>query len=232
MPPPSERLNPLTALVTGISAWILVLGVNRWECSVAVIVVALALGMWRTRTPAVPATTALLALPTGLSMVLVHAPYGTQRIAPLLTSDGLITAGGLALRFTALMAALLAAAAFIRVPDLAKALQVSPLGPKFAYIVAAALQVLPQGRRTVRVVRDAQRLRGASGHRPHGCPAPGPAGDDAPAHRQRGEAHPPWRPRASTCRGGAPCCVPSPTALCRSAARLLVPVGVIVCVLL
>jgi len=231
MPPQPNRLNPLTALVAGASAWILVLGINRWECSVAVIVVALALGVWRTRTPAVPATTALLALPTGLSMVLVHAPYGTQRIAPLLTSDGLLTAGELALRFTALMAALLAATAFIRVPDLAKALQVSPLGPKFAYIVAAALQVLPQGRRTVRVVRDAQRLRGrrvtartvvprlvlpvmthlltANAEK---APALETAGLDLPGRRTL------LRPVTDS--------------TVQKAARLLLPVGVIVCVLI
>ena len=231
MPPQPNRLNPLTALVAGASAWILVLGINRWECSVAVIVVALALGVWRTRTPAVPATTALLALPTGLSMVLVHAPYGTQRIAPLVTSDGLLIAGELALRFTALMAALLAAAAFIRVPDLAKALQVSPLGPKIAYVVAAALQVLPQGRRTVRVVRDAQRLRGrrvtartvvprlvlpvmthlltANAEK---APALETAGLDLPGRR------------TLLC--------PVPDSTVQKAARLLLPVGVIVCVLI
>lgn len=231
MPTHPNRLNPLTALVTGVSAWILVLGVNRWEVSFAVIVAALTLGMWRTRNLAVPATTAVLALPAGLSMALVHAPYGTQRLAPLLTSDGLITAGELALRFTALMAALLAAAAFIRVPDLAKALQVSVLGPKFAYIVAAALQVLPQGRRTVGVVRDAQRLRGrrvtvrtvvprlvlpvmthlltANAEK---APALETAGLDLPGRR-------------TLLR-------PVPDSAAQKVARILVPVGVIVCVLI
>lgn len=164
MPGPRAPLNPLTALVTGLSSWILVLGVNTWQFSVAVTVVALAVGTWRTRNLAVTATTALLAAPTALSMLLIHAPYGTHRIAPLLTLDGAATAGELTARFTALMASLLAAAAFLRVPDLAKALQVSPLGPRVAYIVAAALQLLPQGRRTVEVVRDANRLAGRRVH--------------------------------------------------------------------
>jgi len=158
MHPLHARLNPLTALVTGLSSWILVLGVNDWRLSLVVIAVALILGTWRTGNLSVPATTAVLSAPTALSMLLVHAPYGTERLAPLLTRDGLLTAGELTLRFTALMASLLAAAAYITVPELAKALQVSWLGPKIAYIVAAALQLLPQGRRVVETVTDANRL--------------------------------------------------------------------------
>ncbi|QGU04300.1 ABC transporter permease [Corynebacterium comes] len=164
MPRTRTLINPLTALVTGLSSWILVLGVNSWRFSVAVTLVAWAVGAWRTRNCSVIATTALLAVPTALSMLLVHAPYGAERLAPLLTRDGVVTAAELTARFTALMAALLAAAAFIRVADLAKALQVSPLGPRVAYIVAAALQLLPQGRRTVGVVRDANRLAGRRIH--------------------------------------------------------------------
>lgn len=164
MPGPRTPLNPLTALATGMSSWILVLGVNTWQFSLAVAAVSLAAGTWRTRNLAVIATTALLAAPTAVSMLLIHAPYGTHRIAPLLTLDGAATAGELTARFTALTASLLAVAAFIRVPDLAKALQVSPLGPRLAYIVAASLQLLPQGRRTVEVVRDANRLAGRRVH--------------------------------------------------------------------
>lgn len=153
-------VNPLTALVAGLSSWILVLGINTWQFSLAVTAVAWAVGVWHTRNWSVPATTALLVAPTGLSMLLVHAPYGAQQWAPLLTFDGMATAGTLTARFAALMAAFLAAAGFIRVTDLAKALQVSPLGPRVAYVVAAALQLLPQGGRTVEVVREANRLAG------------------------------------------------------------------------
>lgn len=160
MPGPRTPLNPLTALVAGLSAWILVLGVNAWQFSLALTVVAWAVGVRQTRNFSVPAATLLLAAPTALSMLLIHAPYGSEPLAPLLTRDGVATAGELAARFTALMAALLAAASFIRVAELAKALQVSRFGPRTAYVVAAALQLLPQGRRTVETVRDANRLAG------------------------------------------------------------------------
>lgn len=158
--PVHNRINPLTALVTGLSSWILVLGVDDWRLSLVVVVVALAVGTWRTRNLSVVVATAVVVVPTGLSMLLVHAPYGTVQLAPLLTRDGLLTAAELTVRFAALMASLLAAAAFITIPDLAKALQVSVLGPKVAYIVASALQLLPQGRRVVDTVTDAHRLAG------------------------------------------------------------------------
>lgn len=157
-------VHPFTALVVGASAWILVLGINTWQFSLAVVALAWAVGAWHTRNASVIATTVLLAVPTGLSMLLVHAPYGEQRLAPLLTLDGLTTAGTLTARFTALMAAFLTAAAYIRVAELAKALQVSPLGMRFAYVVTAALQLLPQARRIVAQVRDANRLAGRRIH--------------------------------------------------------------------
>jgi len=122
------RLNPLTALVTGASGWILVLGLNSPAASLAIIAIALIAGTWRTRNPSLVAATAVLAAPVAVSMLLIHAPYGEHRIAPLLTSDGLADAAHLAARFTALIACLLAAVAWTRTPDLAKALQAAPGG--------------------------------------------------------------------------------------------------------
>jgi energy-coupling factor transport system permease protein len=157
-------VHPSTALVAAASGWILVLGINTWQFSLAVVALAWAVGTWHTRNASVIATTILLAAPAGLSMLLVHAPYGDHRLAPLLTLDGLVTAGTLTARFAALMAAFLAAAAHIHVTELAKALQVSPLGMRFAYVVTAALQLLPQAGRTVAQVRDANRLAGRCIH--------------------------------------------------------------------
>ena len=160
MAAPRTRLNPLTALAIGASCWILVLGLNRPAVSVTVIILAVALGTWRTKTPALAAATALLAAPVAVSMLLIHAPYGEHRIAPLITSDGLATAGELAARFTALIASLLAAVAFSRTPDLAKALQAAPGGNRIGYIAGTTLQLGPQGARRARIVRDANRLKG------------------------------------------------------------------------
>ena len=128
------RLNPLTALVIGASGWILVLGLNSPAASLAIIAIALITGTWRTRNPSLTAATAVLAAPVAVSMLLIHAPYGEHRIAPLLTSDGLADAAHLTARFTALIACLLAAVAWIRTPELAKALQAAPGGNRLGYI--------------------------------------------------------------------------------------------------
>ena len=146
------RLNPLTALVIGASGWILVLGLNSPAASLAVIAIALIAGTWRTRNPSLVAATAVLAAPVALSMLLIHAPYGEHRIAPLLTSDGLADAAHLTARFTALIACLLAA-------DLAKALQATPGGNRLGYIAGTTLQLGPQGAQRIRAVRDANRLK-------------------------------------------------------------------------
>ncbi|WP_342661946.1 energy-coupling factor transporter transmembrane component T [Corynebacterium lubricantis] len=114
----------------------------------------------KTRNLSVPLAVLVLAIPLGLSMVLVHAPYGDNQIAPLITSDGLALAGALTLRFSALMSCLLAAMTFVTIPELVKALQVSPLGNRIAYIVGSALQFLPQGRLAVQRARDANALVG------------------------------------------------------------------------
>lgn len=158
----STRINPLTALAIGASGWILVLGLNRPEVSLAVLAMAVVLGTWRTRNVALIAATALLAAPVAASMVLIHAPYGEERIAPLITRDGLQVAGVLALRFTALIASLLAAGTFIHIPDLAKALQAQPGGNRISYLAGSTLQLFPQGTQRVRVTRDANALK----HRP------------------------------------------------------------------
>lgn len=152
-------VNPLTALSVGFSGWILVMGLNTPVVSAAVIAAALIVGTAKTRNASLIVAVGLLAAPVVASMVLIHAPYGEERIAPLLTADGLRVAGELALRFTALISSLLAASAFVRVPDLAKALQVLPGGNRISYLAGSTLQLFPQGTDRVRIVRDANHLK-------------------------------------------------------------------------
>lgn len=159
MPTTQPRLNPLTALVIGASGWILVLGLNSLTASLAVIAAAVIVGTWQTRNPSFAAATALLAAPVAASMLLIHAPYGEHLIAPLLTSDGLADAAHLTARFTALIACLLAAVAWIRTPDLAKALQHTRGGNRLGYIAGTTLQLGPQGAQRIRAVRDANHLK-------------------------------------------------------------------------
>lgn len=135
------------------------MGINRPWVSAAVLAVALLVGTVRTKNPSLLAAVGALAFPVALSMILIHAPYGTERIAPLLTLDGLAVAGVLTLRFSALIASLLAAGAFLTVPDLAKALQAVPGGNRLSYLAGSTLQLFPQGTQRVRITRDANQLK-------------------------------------------------------------------------
>ena len=153
-------LNPLTWLVGALSLMVLIIGVNQPWLSTTALAVSLAVGAWGARSLAPALTTLALAVPTGLSMLLIHAPHGTQTLLGPVTADGLAIAGELTLRFAALIAVLLAAIANIRIDELVKVLQISRAGHRLAYILGAALQLLPQGRRTAQAVRDAHRLAG------------------------------------------------------------------------
>lgn len=147
--------------MSAATSWILVLGLNQVWVSFIVIVLAQAVAFLRLRNLSVLVSTLVLAIPVGLSMLVVHAPFGSEQLFPLVTVDGLATAGELGLRFVALMSSFLAAAAMITVPQLAKAVQGGQLsGPRLAYIVGSAVQLLPQGRDALAAIRDANTLRG------------------------------------------------------------------------
>ena len=133
-----RALNPLTSIVCGFTAWIIVLGLNNPWVSATVMIVALVVGTATTRNLSLIATTLALSLPTGLSMLLIYVPFAaTYR-------DGLVTAGQLSLRFAALIAALLAALTAVRIPELVKALQTARIHHSISFILGSAIQFLPQ----------------------------------------------------------------------------------------
>lgn len=152
-------VNPLTALVVAASGWILTMGINTPVASATIIIASLILGTAKTRNVSLIVAVAALAVPVTVSMVLIHAPYGERRIAPLITSDGLMVAGELALRFIALMSCVLAAGTFIRMPELAKALQILRGGNRLSYLAGSTLQLFPQGAQRVSIARDANALK-------------------------------------------------------------------------
>lgn len=140
-------MNPLTWIVAAASSWIVVLGLNELAVSAAVAVLAQLIAVVRLRNLSVLAATAALSIPVGLSMLIIHVPFGR---------DDWSTALELSVRFIALMSAFLAAASAITVADLVKSLSHIP---RVAYIVGSAVQLLPQGRDTLASVRYANHLR-------------------------------------------------------------------------
>lgn len=161
-PATSQRaLHPATVLVTAACVWVLVVTLNNPWVSVGAVVAATVIAVtWASRV-----TILVLTLPVLLSMIVVHAPYGEHRIAPFITSDGLLAALALTARFMALIACVIAAVSRLTVVDLVKWVQVSRAGYRLAYIVGSSLQFLPQGAAAVRSVSDAQLLSGDTGSR-------------------------------------------------------------------
>ena len=155
---PVHFLHPLTVIIIGVSAWVAAWAISWPLLHAAIIALGWLAGIAGSRSLAVPATSIALSIPAGLSMLLVHAPHGEHQIAPLLTSDGLVTAGELALRFCALMTALLAAMANVHIPDLLKALQHLGLHHSVVYVLGASLQLLPQASALISEVATANRL--------------------------------------------------------------------------
>lgn len=153
-------LNSLTWLVGAFSLMVLIIGINQPWLSTTALAASLAVGVCGARSLTPALAVLALVVPTGLSMLLIHVPHGTQTLLGPVTADGLAIAGELTLRFAALIAVLLAAMANIRIDELVKVLQISRAGHRLAYILGAALQLLPQGRRTAQTVRDAHRLAG------------------------------------------------------------------------
>lgn len=140
-------MNPLTWIVAAASSWILVLGFNELAVSVAIALLAQLIALVRLRNFSVLATTVALSIPVGLSMLIIHVPFGRNDWS---------TAGELSIRFIAMMSAFLTAASAITVSDLVKSLSHMP---RVAYIVGSAVQLLPQGRDTLASVRYANHLR-------------------------------------------------------------------------
>ncbi|KQB83756.1 energy-coupling factor transporter transmembrane component T family protein [Corynebacterium oculi] len=163
-------MHPLTSLSLAAGAWILVVGINSFWVSVACILLAwgyaAAATVWEgsplRRVSRVPLWGAALSAPVAASMILIHAPHGQHRVAPLLTSDGLLVAAELTVRFLALVTVVLAATVSFRVADLAKALQTAKVPASLGYVVGATLHLAPEARASIRRIREANALAGRS----------------------------------------------------------------------
>lgn len=145
-------MSPLTVAAIAACVWIVVLGVNQWWLSVALALGAMAVGRCWGKTLAVT-------LPMALSLIIIHAPHGSTRVVPLITAEGLQVTGELTVRFAALVAVVFAAARFVRLDAMVKAIQQAG-APRLAYLVGSAFAVLPEGKRAIVEVREAAALTG------------------------------------------------------------------------
>ncbi|MGM5595339.1 transporter [Corynebacterium glucuronolyticum] len=148
----ARAVNPLSVASLAATAWIVVLGTNRWWLSVLVAIVAASVGRaW--------GKTLLVTLPMALSLLVIHAPHGQTPIAPLVTVEGVVATGALTARFAACVASVFAVARYVRVEEMVKAIQQAG-SPRLAYLVGSAFAVLPEGKRALAEVREAAELGG------------------------------------------------------------------------
>lgn len=150
-------MNPITSVSLAASTWIVVLGLNQMWVSVLVILVSQLVAVLRLRNLSVAAATLALTLPLGLSMVLVHSPFGQDFIIPFVSRDGLLLAAQLTLRFCALVSAFLAASCGFTVPELVKSLS---FAPRLAFVVGSTVQIVPQAKDAFGAIRDANKIFG------------------------------------------------------------------------
>lgn len=136
-------MNPLALLGCSLSVWLSVLSVNQLWFSLLVIGVSIAVAPRR--------SFVLLGLTVPLlgSILIIHAPQGNTDVALALGA-----------RASALIASLLATATYIRVTELAKALQGLGASSKLTYILGNAINMLPLGSRYATVYRESMHYQG------------------------------------------------------------------------
>lgn len=147
-------------VLAAAAGWLIVIAANHPVVSATVLLAAWAWAGWASRSWAPIAATAALSVPTVISMVLIHGPYGSEPWLGVLSRDGLALAAALTLRFAALMACVLLIMAVLSVTEIAQWIQQSVAGYKVAYIVGSALQMIPHSAAEVRSIREANYLDG------------------------------------------------------------------------
>lgn len=144
-----HRAHPFTAMAIGGGAAVLafLIAPPAGPLAVLALVVALAVtaGVWRVLIPA-----AVISGPFWVFLFVIH---GVFREAPL-------TALGLSARITASIVAFLLVIAVVHPGRLVEALLARGVPFAAAYLLAAAIQIVPRFRDRARAILDAQRCRG------------------------------------------------------------------------
>ncbi|MHA7280622.1 energy-coupling factor transporter transmembrane component T [Arthrobacter sp. MDT2-2] len=166
---PRRRIyNPLTELLAAVLLVVLVLVVNRWEFSLAVLVLGvLPAVLLSGRARPIGLAIVLVAGPLLLSSLLLHGlffPEGRTVLVDLgiarVTAEGLTFAAGMGLRMTVFTGVLLTAAMTLDIPDLLATMTHRGWNRKLVFIVGSAVGLLPHVALRARQVTRAQQARG------------------------------------------------------------------------
>ncbi|MDN4612197.1 energy-coupling factor transporter transmembrane component T [Arthrobacter burdickii] len=166
---PRRRIyNPLTELLAAVLLVVLVLVVNRWAFSLAVLVFGvLPAVLLSGRARQIGLAIVLVAGPLLLSSLLLHGlffPEGSTVLVDLdiarVTTEGLIFAAGMGLRMTVFTGVLLTAAMTLDIPELLATMTHRGWNRKLVFIVGSAVGLLPHVALRAQQVTRAQQARG------------------------------------------------------------------------
>lgn len=160
--------NPLTELLAAVLVVVLVLVVNRWEFSLAVLVLLVVPAVLVSGRPRqIGFTIALVAGPLLLSSLLLHGlffPEGSTVLVDLglarVTAEGLSFAALMGLRMAVFTGVLLTAAMTLDIPELLATMTHRGWNRKLVFIVGSAVGLLPHVALRARQITRAQQARG------------------------------------------------------------------------
>ncbi len=156
-------MNPLTPLVAAACAIVTVMVLHNPWVSAAFLLGAVVLGLLAGRRHRRALVAGLvMSVPALVSYGLIYAPFGDHEIArPLIpvTSDGLVVAGDLGLRFAAMTCAGLVLASFVDADALMRTLQLRIPAP-LVYMTGSVVRLLPMAQQRWRTIRQVQASRG------------------------------------------------------------------------
>lgn len=166
---PRRRIyNPLTELLTAVLLVVLVLVVNRWEFSLAVLVLVVLPAVLLSGKPRqIGLAVALVAGPLLASSLLLHGlffPEGSRVLLDLgiarVTEEGLSFAALMGLRMSVFAGVLLTAAMTLEVPELLATMTHRGWNRKLVFIVGSAVGLIPHVALRARHITRAQQARG------------------------------------------------------------------------
>jgi energy-coupling factor transport system permease protein len=160
--------NPLTELLAAALLVVLVLVVNAWQFSLAVLVVVVVPGVLLSGRPRRIAVTLALTLgPLLVSSLVLHGlffPEGTTVLAQWgparVTAEGLQFAALMGLRMAVFAGVLLTAALTLSIPELMSTLTHRGWNRKLVFVLGSAVGLLPHVTERARQISRAQQARG------------------------------------------------------------------------
>ncbi|MFC3298394.1 energy-coupling factor transporter transmembrane protein EcfT [Arthrobacter agilis] len=166
--PRRRTLNPLTELLGAVLLVVLVLVVNRWEFSLAVLLLVVVPAVLVSGQPRrIGVAIVLVAGPLLLSSVLLHGLFFPEGRVVLLdlgparvTQEGLVFAALMGLRMSVFTGVLLTTAMTLDLPDLIATMTHRGWNRKLVFIIGSALGLLPHVALRARQITRAQQARG------------------------------------------------------------------------